>query len=252
LSAEPVEILRDVAVDTRVHVLARPMAAPTAKPPVRDEAVELAFERGLAEGLSQAAQLAGEEIDRVTAQRVREQVAAALAEMGESARLEGLQAGMAEARRVMEAERAAAAARIEAVLAAIAASTRDWMYASEDELVLLAHEIACRVVAEAAVRPEAIRLLVRRLLDERTGGASDEALMLQVHVHPEDFAAFAAGESPNELGKDWRWVSDDSIALGGVRLRSPRGSFDGRLETQFAALADLLRETRARRDGGVE
>jgi flagellar assembly protein FliH len=239
-------VLRDLTVDTRVHVLARGRAAsadiaPQAAP-MRDPAVEIAFERGRAEGRALAMEHAREEIERVVAPRVREEVAAALAELGGAARLEGREAGMAEAKRLLEQEREAAAARVEAMLTGVAARAHEWMRAAEDELVLLAHEAVCRIVAEAAVRPEAIRLLVRRLLEERGG---DDCDAMHVHVHPDDFAVVAAAQTPAA----WRWVSDASVALGGVILRSPRGSFDARLETQFAALADLLRDARGRRDG---
>jgi flagellar assembly protein FliH len=241
---DPAGILRDVSVDGQVHVLARARTFAETAPAAlgRDPAAELAYQRGLAEGRALAAELAREETERAVAQRVREEVAAALAQLSDTARREGREAGLAEAQRWLEQERQAAAARVEAVLTSLATRAHEWMRAAEDELVLLAHEAACRVVAEAAVRPEAIRLLVRRLLQERGG---DTAEVLRVHVHPDDFTALAS----DEPGGSWRWVSDMSVALGGVVLRSAGGSVDARLETQLAALAEVLREARARRDG---
>jgi flagellar assembly protein FliH len=244
LSTRRAGVLRDIAVDARMHVLAGRGGPSPQEAPARDEAVEAAYRRGLAEGRALAAVHLREEAERMVQERVREQLAAALGEQREAARAEGYESGRAQAERELQDERRASARRVETVLGDIASRTREWMHASEDELVLLAHDVACRIVAEAAVRPEAVRLLVRRLLDERSDDAAEQ---LHVHVHPDDFSAFAKGESPG----NWRWVSDASVTLGGVCLRSPRGGFDARLETQWAALGDALRQARARRDGGA-
>jgi flagellar biosynthesis/type III secretory pathway protein FliH len=237
-------ILRDIAIDERVHVLAPRRTATRAESRARDQALESSYERGLADGHARATELARQEADRAVAERVREEVGAALAELNEAARQEGRDAGLALARELLEESQAATRARADALLANLAVSARGWARTAEEELVLLAHEIASRVIAETAVRPEAIRLLARRLLQDVAGDCSE---VLHVHVHPDDLAALTSAETRD----GWRWVADPSIATGGVCLRSPRGSFDARLETQFAALGELLREARRHRAEGT-
>lgn len=259
-------VLRDVAIDPKAHVLARPRTVartPDARPGARPGATQVAaqadpataarnhdeqraYEQGVAEGRALAMKQAQADLEQLVADRVSAGVQVALANERERAREEGLSDALQQAKVILETERGVACARLEDMLRELAGQAREWMAAAEEEVVLLAHDVACRVIAPSAVQPSSIRVMVQRLLAERPhawGGLPQ----VDLHVNPEDFALVSAAASP----EGWRWVSDPAVSLGGVILRSGRANFDARLETQLGTLADLLKEARRQRGGGM-
>lgn len=265
--ALPAAVLRGIVVHAQPHALARPPRPPNPapvkvhlfSPSTRGDAAvstaaqadikdlqEQAFAQGRNEGY--AAGRSDAQAESLVESRL------AINEARQSAVEEGRAAGLKEGREAASAEleqvraalleEAAAEAksrteRIERLLSDIESQAVRALWDAEDDLVALAHDVICRMLGSEALTPETIRAGVKSRLAQH-----GQRTRLAVHVHPDDILALqdSAGE-----GDDWRWVSDRSVQLGGVILRSPDGSLDARLETQLAALKEALLLARAER-----
>lgn len=90
---------------------------------------------------------------------------------------------------------------------------------------------------ELMMRPEAVEAVVARVI-----AAAGQARRLRVRVHPEDLSLLehARQRLISEEGQLLELIADPEIGRGGCVLESESGEVDGRLETQLAALAELL------------
>ena len=146
------------------------------------------------------------------------------------------------------------------------AETRDALAAESADLIPLAQKAVEELVrAQARFTDDAGREIVRlagRIAEKVVGrlaaadiGAAQEnlskALALAsrhrqwtVRVNPGQLAALREGfgELTDALGLsgEVRWVADERIAPGGVKLLTPRGEIDATIETQLANVADAL------------
>jgi flagellar assembly protein FliH len=234
-------ILRDVVVNAQPHTLARPARAQlhladasdatTASAINADTAIARARDEGYAAG-------------RFEAER---DMQAALAAAKEDAREEGLkqaderlEKACAQAVDEIRAEARARFERIDALAARLREEVEARIADSEEDMVALAFEAACRVIGEKAVEPETLHGIVKVLA--ATHAHTDA---LDVHIHPGDLATMR--EWKGESTDTWRWVADESVRMGGAVLRGPRASLDARLETQLQNLREALVSARARR-----
>ena len=157
---------------------------------------------------------------RTQAARIVAEAETQRAGIGEDARREGRERGLAEA----------------AALLARAAAVRDGALAgAEQELGALAMGIARRIIGEElATAPERIVPIVREVL-ARARRARDVVVM----VHPDDAATLSA--LPRDaLGVAFDLEEDPSLHRGGCVVRTELGRLDASIEVQLEALARAL------------
>ncbi len=252
-------VLRDLVMHAHPHTLVRPAgAAPMPTMKVRSETIapaqlrsktpawEQAFAEGRSEGYA-AGLLAAAAQGQQALQANIDEARAAAAEEG---RIQGLRDGRALAQVELEQAQAQAADRAQAgvaqrltrldqLLRSVTSEAAHRLADCEDDLVALGHETICRILGNEVAAPAAIRAMVKHLL-----ALHGQRHQLAVHVHPDDLAALSQDADD---ARTWDWVADNSVQLGGVILRSPDGSLDGRLETQLAALREALLTVRRQR-----
>lgn len=242
----PSAVHRNLAVQELPHALQRPsrVAAFCAPAP--------AYEDGYRDGRAHAAAEARAAADALLRQRgddwerARQEAVAA-------GRAEGLQAAQADVAHAVESERVrlqgeadaglrARCAQLERLAASVQGQWHELVASAEDEVVALAWEAVCGILATEAARPEAVRMLVSQLMRQHFS-----ACEVRAHVHPEDHELLAASGGAQRDG--WTWVADAGVALGGASLRTAQGSLDARIESQLQRLArTLLRVREARRE----
>jgi flagellar biosynthesis/type III secretory pathway protein FliH len=143
----------------------------------------------------------------------------------ESARVEGLARGRAEAfATIVEARRVRDAA--------LADASRD--------IAETAMEVARLVLrAELSVTPDHVQTITAHVLD-RARRAKD----VRIYVHPNDVPRIEAIQDQlrqrTPLAVTFTIVADESVSEGGCLLRSDLGVLDARVETQLAAIEDAL------------
>ncbi|MCF1441338.1 FliH/SctL family protein [Ralstonia pseudosolanacearum] len=131
---------------------------------------------------------------------------------------------------------------LDQLLAALPAEMIKRLHQSEDEMAALCFEVICRIVGDAVKDPHAVRGMVRRAVQL----ASTQ--LVAIHVHPADLAGLQGDAELNawlarqraQEGSPVQWVADDRVELGGCMLRSPCGNLDARLETQLAAVREVM------------
>lgn len=169
---------------------------------------------------------------------------------------EGLRVGREEA--AIEARAAIGSAVREATAALDADAARlrqflqEWQrFASElpshaeDEMLAICFETICRIVGEAAVRPEAVSAMLRHVL-----ASAREHPRVVLHVHPEDAALLDTCGLAAAPGQSVAWQADVSVATGGCVLRTPGGGLDCRLETLLLQCKSALLRARGQRHAG--
>jgi flagellar assembly protein FliH len=160
-----------------------------------------------------------------------------LEDVEQRAREDGYAAGLAEGRAAARSEVAAQVARIESIIAALAAPFASLDAAVESELVLLATTAATRIVRhELSVAPERILGAVRDALAALPASARNVKLLLA----PEDAALVREHLSAGTSGHAWDIVEDPSLTRGGCRVMADTSQVDATLETRLAAIIDAM------------
>lgn len=166
------------------------------------------------------------------------------AEGREHGMAEGHKSGLIQAKEEALADYAAKAGQLtstfQAALSELDGKKRDMLSSAENDLLILAMEIARRVVKRVGQFDRDV--VVENLKDviHRIGSKSD----VQVRIHPSDMAAvelFAKGLTVAE--KDWEHVdllADDTISPGGCKLMLREGQMDATLESQLDHIGELL------------
>lgn len=180
------------------------------------------FEQGLAEGLKQG-----------------------LSE----GRQAGLQAAERDARSARE-ESSARLRRVDQMLAALSREMERRLALAEEEMVALCHAVVCRMLGEHLLTRDGVAHYVRQAVAEasgRMGVQQGSRGGTAIHLNPRDLSAMEKDEElaawMRQLGSlpgRVQWVADDNVGPGGCVLHSAEGSLDARLETQMAALRQLL------------
>jgi flagellar assembly protein FliH len=232
-------VLRGVAIDAAALVLSRPRPrAPVesaAEPRVEvavDALIARAREQGVEEGKTIEARLAREHweavIDDARAQARREGFAQGI----EEGRREAATQAKSDAAQFAQATQARLV-RLDEILSSAEQALLIWRAEAEDDIVALAHEIACRILGQRVLRPDVLKEMTLHVLREHGTRKS-----LAVHVHPDDLELLeTVGDVP------WDWVADSAVDAG-VLLRSPQGGLDARLSTQLRAATEALLEHR--------
>jgi flagellar assembly protein FliH len=161
---------------------------------------------------------------------------------------EGNAQGLAEARDAGEAaaraaERALQQAEVErhaqaqAALQSLQQSHAAALAALRDEVGTLAFAAVCRIAGRQAVSRDFVLGIVETVC-QGARAASGATL----HLHPRDLQLLAgeAGSLGVGGGVTLALVADESLALGGCRVETEAGHFDGSLATQLQRLHDLL------------
>lgn len=166
---------------------------------------------------------------------------------------EGHQAGLQAAERDARAAREESSARlrrIDQMLAALPREMERRLALAEEEMVALCHAVVCRMLGEHLLTRDGVAHYVRQAVVEASGrmgvhGAGRGGTA--IHLDPRDLSAMEKDEElatwMRQLGSSpggVLWVADDKVGPGGCVLHSAEGSLDARLETQMAALRQLL------------
>lgn len=108
---------------------------------------------------------------------------------------------------------------------------------SEEALITLAFDIACKLVAEAPITKEIVAAVVRDALAEVEGTTE-----FTVQLHPEDFALLRdhvglVGAAP---GQQMKFTASADIQRGGCLVQTRFGIIDARRETKLARIQESL------------
>lgn len=110
-----------------------------------------------------------------------------------------------------------------------------------DDLVALCFDAVTQVVGRLVQDPDQVVEMIRSAL-LHAGPLPN----LHVHLHPDDFCMIEnlMTKEPGRLPSGLQFKADAQISVGGVVLRSDRGSLDARLEIQMARFARFLLDQR--------
>jgi flagellar assembly protein FliH len=197
----------------RTAAVAQGAATPTR---ARDDAFEQGYAAGLEKGIATG-------FEQGHAEGLRTGQAKGFEEASERVR-----AAIEEARARVEADAAAGQERIAQAIATVSEARRQVALHAERELIALGFELACKVLGPAMASAEGIRSQVRLLLGDAREGVT-------VHVHP----AMAA-ELSQQPASGVRWVADDAVCMGGVRLHDGAMTIDATLDTILANFRDVM------------
>jgi flagellar assembly protein FliH len=126
---------------------------------------------------------------------------------------------------------------------------------AEDDVLVLAFAMVCKVLGEQAVTRSGLGLLVDRAL--QNWHVSSAPL---VHLHPDDFSMIQTdakwrtafgGSGSGDAGLIPQLVSDPAVTVGGCILRSADGALDARLDAQIEAMKTALVRTRNAQRAGL-
>lgn len=116
---------------------------------------------------------------------------------------------------------------------------------SEEDIVALSHAAICRILGEQATQGIATQTIVRNAIEEWLALHPNQTGSIVVHVHPRDLIILQE-DSPwharLQVGhaRGIAWQSDPQIELGGCVVVGECGRLDARLDTQLAALRELM------------
>ena len=156
-----------------------------------------------------------------------------LERLHESARAEGLAAGLAEGRRQGERE----AAQLRQLAGALAQVHREFEEQAAEEMLSLAIDLARQMLQEALpVRRELLLPVVRAAMRSLPSLAQPAQLVL----NPADVELVRAhlGEELRLAG--WQVVEDHRIQPGGCRLATPHGEVDATLASRWKRALEAL------------
>lgn len=248
-------VLRGIAVSREPRLLSRPALSPMASGAARD--------------LTDCSSAA---VDPAEAAPPREEGGAPVAASEEALRRgyeagfargleEGRRQGVGEGREagnraVEQASRAAAEAaadrlaRLDALLSRLPAELARRLEAAEDDMVALCHGALCRILGDEHSRPDAASQMVRQAVREACRGSAlhrDGRAPLAIHVDPRALESLRADERLAawlDQAGGARWIADDRVRAGGCIVTSGEGTLDARLETQMAALRQVMLQGR--------
>lgn len=179
------------------------------------------------------------ELAQKEAEAILEAAQAEAQQLWERARKEGLEAGRAEGRRVLEQ----AAESLEAVARGLAEQKPRLYEESRQQVVELCLALVARLLGPLAEGDEqaVVRVVERALL------VLSDREALTVRVHPKDLRSLL-GAKPHLLEtldgiQKLTVLEDPAVRRGGCLVQTPASEIDARLESQLAELARTLRSS---------
>ncbi|HET7266958.1 MAG TPA: FliH/SctL family protein [Rhodanobacteraceae bacterium] len=159
---------------------------------------------------------------------------AELEAIGEQARHEGYEQGLAEGRRAAHGELQRKLQHLCGLCDALARPLEDVDTAVERQLAELAMLVARRVLqAELRLQPEHLLKVVRKAIAALPATAAG----IDIHVHPQSAALLREGLTESEE-RGWRIVEDAELAPGDCRIACADSRVDASIETRLTALVD--------------
>lgn len=156
---------------------------------------------------------------------------------------EGFAKGLSEGRQAGEEKYASAIEALANLIESAQRSVAALLQESEEIIAAIAFEAVCKIVGKELMTPEGCSSVVRQVLAKMP---RDE--IISVRVSPKDYECLvgASAHHPNAT-----WVTqlsslsleaDHHVELGGCILNLRDGNVDGRIETQFRAFAQSLKD----------
>lgn len=155
--------------------------------------------------------------------------------------LEGHAEGVAEAKREFATE----LQRIRSLSEQLRVAFETNLSGVEDVIVTIAYGAVCRLMGEVAHTKSAVESIVKQSLREC---ASAENVLIR--LHPDDLSILREHGAIDLIQNNaaaLKWVSDESLAIGGCVVEVDGGSLDARLTSQLEALKQCLLAARAAR-----
>lgn len=176
----------------------------------------------------------------VEARRVQaeNELAAAREAAFKDARAEGLAKAAEEIARFKDGMRA----HLAGLFANIERAYQDQLRASEGAAIDIAFAALCRIFGEGHADRAMASAAVNQVLSSvplTSAGTihvrtTDLPILQELFAHP-DMSAWT----------EWKLIADPSVRAGGCIVRTARGDFDGRIETQLEEIAAVLKHARA-------
>jgi flagellar assembly protein FliH len=154
--------------------------------------------------------------------------------IGEQARREGYEQGLAEGRKAARVELDSQLQQLRTLCDALARPLADVDAAVERQLAELAMLVARGVLqAELRLHPEHLLKVVRKAI----GALPAATTRIDIIVHPQSAALLREGlTEADERG--WRIVEDAQLEPGDCRIAGADSRIDARFETRLAAMVD--------------
>ncbi|MDP3858031.1 MAG: FliH/SctL family protein [Stagnimonas sp.] len=163
--------------------------------------------------------------------------AARMAEIEAEAAARGYALGELQGRAAGLAAAEAQAARVRAVLDALATPLSVLDAELERVLIAMTLEAARRIAQqELAVEPARVAAVVR----DAAAALGSVPRALRVHVAPEDYGALTEVLSSEISGAGWSLVADGDVLPGGCRVSSEHATVNASLDARAAGLAHEL------------
>lgn len=181
-----------------------------------------------------------ESAEAVRARIAREQ-SEVLAKLKAEAQKEGYEAGYTEGEAFGKDKYLSAAEAMRKLVESTNAGVADTIAAAEDVVGAIAFEAVCKIIGRQLMTSEGVRAVVAEVVSRSRReevvrikvGAADLARLKPGGDDEADLAGIPA-EIPLEI--------DGSIELGGAIVELKGGHLDGRIETQFRAFAQSIKE----------
>lgn len=159
---------------------------------------------------------------------------AELEAIGEQARHEGHEQGLAEGRKAARAELDRQLQQLRALCGAMARPLADVDTAVERQLAELAMLVARGVLqAELRLHPEHLLKIVRKAI----GALPAATARIDIIVHPQSAALLRDGLT-EAAERGWRIVEDPQLKPGDCRIAGADSRVDASIETRLAAMID--------------
>ncbi|MFZ6876354.1 FliH/SctL family protein [Undibacterium sp. Di27W] len=238
--------------DTKAHPVNFNLPASTPKTLVVDR-----YDEGFLAGKMEAHSQAVREVEKKLQAELdgkREQLFQEAYKLGQqqgfaSGQKEGLLVAQKEAEN-LKANLSKQHAQLEKIFTSLPERLQAYMQDAEDELVALSFSATSKILGESLSSEMVIRELVNSLVKQHLTDTE-----FSVHLHPDDYALLSAGNMSEKTvathgaskAEQIRWVSDASIKLGGLIIRSSEQSLDARLDFQIEVLKQGLLQARQER-----
>lgn len=192
-----------------------------------EKAVEAGFARGRSEGWA-----AGVEQGRVAGR-----------EEGHGPGFEeGMQAGLAEGKAAGLAQYEDAVGLLGDVARSARTALTTAVSQTEDVIAAIVFQTVCKIVGDKLLTAEGCRAVLQQVLAKAN---QDE--VVAIRISPVDFERLQSAEPDMDEARAKALSSipllpDDAVELGGCLVTLENGSIDGRIETQFRAFAQSLKD----------